>query len=52
MSITASLKATLAVMMSGVIPSSLIHKPKDPLCMWHCIKCVCYKKVRKYWWVF
>lgn len=40
MPITVSLKATPAVM-SGEIPSSIIHKPKDPLCVtWYSRKYV------------
>lgn len=44
MSLTASLKATLVTMMSGGIPSSIIHMPKDPLyIISHSIKCFLYK---------
>lgn len=45
MSITASLKTTIVTMMSGRIPSSIIHKPKDSLyIIWHSIKSVYYIK--------
>lgn len=49
MSITASLKTAIVTMMSGRIPSSIIHKPKDPLYMTQYQICLLYK-TRKHWW--